>query len=321
LAAPSADPFAKNKTFLFADGEQKYQRRAIPFIGLVPSVAMRTGDFSNDAFGNPVTGLAIVNPNIIAASADPTAFPNVYFQCDSAGNPLASKPDGSQAQGTPCNKIPAGLINNIGQAMMNVYPAPNANAGSASTGYNYVNEPVRTLDETKFDARLDHTLSAKDNLFGRFSYDQAFSFVPGGAPGLAESNAFGSNERIINHARNIAIGETHGFSASMINQASLGYNRIFDHIASQGNGTCASANLVAGGIPGANLGSPVVPAFLAPIAADWSRQSWPAATGQSAIAATLRSRVERTSTLSETLSNSSVTSMTSGWGLTSATTK
>ena len=154
---------------------------------------------------------------------------------------------------------------------MNVYPAPNANAGSASTGYNYVNEPVRTLDETKFDARLDHTLSAKDNLFGRFSYDQAFSFVPGGAPGLAESNAFGSNERIINHARNIAIGETHGFSASMINQASLGYNRIFDYIASQGNGTCASANLVAGDIPGANLGSPVVPAFLAPIAADWSR--------------------------------------------------
>jgi hypothetical protein len=106
LAAPSADPFAKNKTFLFVDGEQKYQRRAIPFTGLVPSVAMRTGDFSNDAFGNPVTGLAIVNPNIIAASADPTAFPNVYFQCDSAGNPLASKPDRSQARVLPVTRFP-----------------------------------------------------------------------------------------------------------------------------------------------------------------------------------------------------------------------
>jgi hypothetical protein len=234
-------PIRKNKTFLFVDGEQKYQLHGIAFTGLVPSLAMRTGDFSNDAFGNPVSGLAIVNPNMIGASTSPAAYPNVYFQCDSAGNPLPSNPDGSQAQGTPCNKVPSGLINNIGQAMMNIYPAPNAN--NASSGYNYVNEPVRELDNTKFDGRLDHTLSGKDNLSG-------------GSPGLAESNAFGSNERIINHARNIAIGETHVFSPTMVNQASFGYNRIFDYIASQGNGTCASANIVPGGIPNANLGCP-----------------------------------------------------------------
>jgi hypothetical protein len=242
-------PIRRNKTFFFVDGEQKYQRHAIPFTGLVPSLAMRTGDFSSDAFGNPVSGIAIVNPNMIGASTSPTGYPNVYFQCDSSGNPLASNPDGSQPQGTPCNKIPSGLINPIGQAMMNIYPAPNAN--NPSSGYNYVNQPVRELDETKFDGRLDHTLSGKDNLFGRFSYDQAYSFVPGGAPGLAEANAFGSNERIRNHARNAAIGETHVFSPTMVNQASFGYNRIFDYIDSQGNGTCASANL---GIPGANLG-------------------------------------------------------------------
>ncbi len=249
-------PIRKNKTFLFVDGEQKDQLHAIPFTGLVPSLAMRRGDFSSDAFGNPVSGLAIVNPNMVGASTDPTAYPNVYFQCDSAGNPLPSNADGSPAQGAPCNKIPPGLINNIGQAMMNIYPAPNANAGNPNASYNYINEPVRSLNETKFDARLDHTLSANDNIFGRFSYDQAFSYVPGGAPGLAESNAFGSNERIINHARNIALGETHVFSASMINQASFGYNRIFDYIASQGNGTCASATIVPGGIPNANLGCP-----------------------------------------------------------------
>jgi hypothetical protein len=95
---------------------------------------------------------------------------------------------------------------------------------------------------------------SKDNLFGRFSYDQAFSFVPGGSPGFAEANAFGSNQRIINHARNAALGETHVFSPNMLNQASFGYNRIFDYITSQGNGTCASATIVPGGIPNANLG-------------------------------------------------------------------
>jgi len=244
-------PIRKNKTFLFVDGEQKDQLHGIAFTGLVPSTAMHTGDFSSDAFGNPVSGFAIVNPNMIGASTSPAIYPNVYFQCNGAGNPMPANPDGSQAHGTPCNKIPSGLISSIGQAMMNIYPAPNAN--NPSSGYNYVNEPVRELDETKFDGRLDHTISAKDNLFGRFSYDQAYSFVPGGAPGLAESNAFGSNERIRNHARNAALGETHIFSATMVNQASFGYNRIFDYIDSQDNGTCASAAL---GIPNANLGCP-----------------------------------------------------------------
>jgi hypothetical protein len=258
-------PIFKNKTFFFVDGEQKNQRHGILFTGLVPSLAMRTGDFSNDPYGNPTFGTygsgspgvqvpAIINPNMVGASADPNAYPNVYYQCDSSGNPIASNPDGSQAHGTPCAKIPGGQINNIGQAMINIYPAPNVNIGSANASYNYVNEPVRVLNETKFDVRLDNTLSSKDTTFGRFSYDQAYSFVPGGAPGLAESNAFGSNERIINHARNIALGETHVFSPSMVNQATFGYNRIFDYIASQGNGTCASNTIVPGGIPGANLG-------------------------------------------------------------------
>ena len=118
--------------------------------------------------------------------------------------------------------------------MINLYPAPNAN--NASAGINYTNQPVRQLDETKFDIRLDHTFTGTVS-FGRFSYDQAFSFVPGGSPGFAEANAFGSNQRIRNHARNIALGETHVFAANMVNQASFGYNRIFDYITSQGTGT------------------------------------------------------------------------------------
>src|SRR5277367_5761914 len=247
-------PIQKNKTFFFVDGEQKYQLHGITFTGLVPSLAQRTGDFSNDAFGaaivSPGPGIpGIVNPNMIGASTDINASPNVYFQCGANGVAAPVNPDGSQPHGTACNKVPTGAINNIGQAMINLYPAPNANGA----GYNYVNEPVRQLNETKFDIRVDHTFSAADNAFARFSYDQAFSYVPGGSPGFAEANAFGSNQHIINHARNLAIGETHVFTSTMVNQATFGYNRIFDYIASQGTGTCASYLL---GIPGANLGCP-----------------------------------------------------------------
>lgn len=249
-------PIRHNKTFFFVDAEQKDQREGITFTGLVPSLAMRSGDFSADPFGNPNTpttsnplGLAIANPNMIGASTDPTMFPNVYFQCNGAGNPIPANPDGSQAQGTPCSKIPSNLINTIGQSMLSIYPAPNAN--NAGAGYNYMNEPVRKLNETKFDVRLDQTFTSKDNAFARFSYDQAFSFVPGGAPTLAEANDFGSSENLINHARNIGVGWSHVFSPNVLNQATLGYDRIFDYIASLGNFTCDSAIL---GIPNADLG-------------------------------------------------------------------
>lgn len=226
-------PIIKNKTFFFVDGEQKFQRRGITFTGLVPTMDQRSGDFTNVATLN--------NPNV----------PNTSFKCDGAGNPIPSNPDGSQTGGTPCNKIPSGLINPIGQALVNLYPLPTP--GVSGNGINYVNSPVRKLDETKFDIRLDHSFSSSDTAFARFSYDQAVSYVPGGAPGFAESNAFGSNQGIINHGRNIALSETHIFSPTTVNQVNGGYNRIFDYITSQGTSTCASATIVPGGIPGANL--------------------------------------------------------------------
>ena len=240
-------PIVKNKTFFFVDGEQKFQREGITFSGLVPSLAMRAGDFTNDAFGNTIVDpnthqptLGIINPNTGGA-----------FQCTAGGNPIPANPNGSQTPGVPCSKIPSNLFNSIGLAMINLYPTPNANNPNGNV--NFVNSPVRALNETKFDTRVDQTFSTKDTAFGRFSYDQATSYVPGGGPtgSFAEAGFFGSNQRIANHARNIALSETHVFSAKMLNQASFGYNRIFDYILSQGTGTCASAKL---GIPGANLG-------------------------------------------------------------------
>ena len=243
FGASLGGPVKKDRTFFFVDYEQKYQRHGIPFTGLMPSAAMRTGDFSRDAFGNPVSD-PLINANATGADGNP-----VPFMCDGSGNALPSAADGTQAAGTPCRKIPQGLINPIGQKLINLYPLPNAN--NAALGYNYVNEPVRKLDEGKFDIRVDENLSTKDLLFARFSYDQATSYVPGGAPGFAEAGPFASNQGIINHGRNAAISETHVFSPTTVNQLSGGYNRIFNYITSQGSYTCKAAEL---GIPGANLG-------------------------------------------------------------------
>jgi hypothetical protein len=233
----------KDKTFFFIDYQAKRQRRGIPELGTVPTPAMMTGDFRLD----PIVSGLLTNP--YATSADPST----NFQCVPGTENLAiptAEPvnaHGGQTLGTSCNFIPSALIDPVGQAMMQLYPAANLPGSS-----NYADVPVRALNEGEFDIRLDHNFSSKDSAFARFSYDQAVSIVPGGAPGFAEANAFASNQNISNHGRNVAVSETHVFSDRTINQFNAGFNRIFNHILSFGNGSCEAAKL---GIQGADLNS------------------------------------------------------------------
>ena len=231
-------PIRKDKTFFFLDYQAKRQRHGIPFVGLVPTAAYRTGDYTLDPYGNP-NATQLNNPY--------TATP---LQCDGAGNPIPAGPGGVQAPGTNCNKIPANMIDPIGQAMINFFPLPNASNPGA--GYNYSDVPVRKLNEGEFDIRLDHNFSSKDSMFARFSYDQATSFVPGGARLLPNRMRLPATRISIITGGIVAISETHIFSDRTINQFQVGFNRIFNYILSYGNATCESAKL---GIQGADLGS------------------------------------------------------------------
>jgi len=114
---------------------------------------------------------------------------------------------------------------------------------------------VRSLDETKFDIRLDHNFSSADTVFTRFSYDQATSYVPGGGgPGsFAEASAFGSNQGSSTRAPSGHWRDPRVFP----NDREPGYVWLqsdfrLHHFAR--HGTCASSTIVPGGIPGANLG-------------------------------------------------------------------
>ena len=236
----------KDKTFFFVDYQAKRQRHGIPFTGLIPTQAMVNGDFSLDPFGTP---RGANNPFGFSDLTNP--YSGNAFECDGSGNPIPANSDGSQSGGVKtCNKIPANMINPTGKAMLGLYPVSNASNGPL--GFNYTNVPVRRLNEGEFDIRLDHNFSATDSAFARFSYDQAVSFVPGGSPGFAEASAFASTQNITNHGRNVALSETHIFSDRNINQVTVGFNRIFNHILSFGDHSCEATNL---GIQGANLDS------------------------------------------------------------------
>ena len=235
-------PIKKDKTFFFIDYQGRRQRKGVAFVGLIPTEAMKNGDYTLDPFGNPRTGF-LTNPYT------PTG-PDRAFKCDGSGNPIPANAAGLQVGGVDCNKIPANMFSATGKGMMDLYPT--SNASNAALGINFTNVPVRKLDEGEFDIRLDHNFSTKDSLFARFSYDQATNFVPGGSPGFAQPSAFASTQNISNHGRNVALSETHIFSPRTINQVSGGFNRIFNHILSFGDRSCEAANL---GIQGANLDS------------------------------------------------------------------
>jgi len=235
-------PLKKDKTFFFADYQGKRLRQGRTFVAQMPTLAMRQGDFTEPFAGvtqlyNPFS-TRMIGPNLIRDA----------FMCDGAGNPLSTNASGLQAAGTPCNKIPSSLINPIAQNMINLYPAPNV-PGTLSG--DFVNAPAKQLNEGEFDFRVDHNFSDKDSVFARFSYDQATEFLPSGAPGFANLDGFSSTQSLTDHGRNAVLSETHIFSPSRINEATAGFNRIFNHILSYGSGSCESQKL---GIPGANLG-------------------------------------------------------------------
>jgi len=251
----------KDKTFFFADYQAKRQREGITFTGFVPTAAMITPDANGNynESSNPLSITTLTNPYPYFNPATQTSTTYPFICSTATGLPVTPNPTGSLfgagSQGPDtqpgvkdCPIIPGSLINAIGAKVAQLYPAPN----STNSKFNYVNEPVRKLNEGTWDIRLDHNFSSKDSAFGRFSYDQATNFVPGGSPTWSEANAFGSNQYIDNHGRNAVVTETHVFSPNLINQATFGYSRIFNHILSYGTGSCEAANI---GIPGANLGA------------------------------------------------------------------
>jgi hypothetical protein len=245
-------PIQKDKTFFFIDYQAKMQRLGVPFTGLVPTTAMVTPDatgdynFNLDPFGNPR------GSNFFPILTNPyEKGTDTHFQCvPGTTTPEPVSGTGTQALGADCSVIPAAMVNPVAAKVIQLYPTPNA--ANVASGFNYVNQPDRKLNEGTGDIRVDHNFSNKDSIFARFSYDQATNFVPGGSPTWAEVNAFGSNQFIDNHGRNVALSETHVFSDRTINQASIGFSRIFNHILSFGTGTCEAATI---GIPGADLGS------------------------------------------------------------------
>jgi hypothetical protein len=57
------------------------------------------------------------------------------------------------------------------------FPAPNASPQITTAGA-YINTVINTIRADKFDIRIDHNISARWRLFGRYSFSDSTTFRP-----------------------------------------------------------------------------------------------------------------------------------------------
>ena len=238
FGATLGGPIVKKRTFFFGDYEGLRIRQALPQLVLVPTPAEISGDFSSFLSTTPVDALdANGNPTntpIVDCNGNPTyqgEIFNTYLTQLSGANPsgYCGVPIGTDALGNPTNKFTgnAGLntpIDPLAARLSALFPAPNVNIN----GSNFLAEPKRNEDQNNFDIRIDHKISDKDSLFGRFSYEDQPSFIPSPFNNALDGGSFQDGYQD-NSYRSAAISETHTFSSTMINEFRVGYNRINAH--------------------------------------------------------------------------------------------
>jgi Carboxypeptidase regulatory-like domain/TonB dependent receptor len=233
----------KNKTFFFFYYEG--QRNSTPsttgdfgFVS-VPTARMRVGDFSEL--------LQPGNPHLYHTIRGDVVAPTGTVFC---ANAVPAPGNDIRNCGQP-----------LSQAALNVlqaYPLPNVTGRIFD---NFATNRKEHYDRNGWGARIDHTLSQKDLIFGAYSHDTSSrardnNFPIGSSPtGNDLPSGFGAGNEFGN-SRGVRLGETHTFSPTVINDFRAGVTRVEIGIFNTGVGGAEGFNPAissALGIPGANI--------------------------------------------------------------------
>jgi hypothetical protein len=190
FGASIGGPIVENRTFFFGN----YEGSRLKALGgggqaIVPTAAMRTGDFSGVGFilRDPVTGQAF-----------------------------------------PGNRIPAERIDPSARRIMDFFfPLPNQ-PGTSNLGFGTYRQILPlSRDRERFDVRVDHELTGKDSLFVRTSWQgrdpDAFTFEStgqNGGPGLTNLGLLDRSSKAIT----LATGWTRIWSGNVVNEFRGGYS-------------------------------------------------------------------------------------------------
>jgi hypothetical protein len=224
LGGPVRIPHVYNGTdrsFFFVDYEGLRLRQERPLQAIVPTAAMRAGDFSALIDYTTATGSDCNS----APTYRGELFDTRLSQKDSAGN-ICGVPFGYDSSGNPINVIPKGRLDPLALKLLKLWPLPNLSGNGVNGAINFLTEPKVQESQNNVDVRFDHVFSEKDSGFTRYSYQ----VQPSTHPSVFQATGGGGNEPSAGFDHNfyasVAVSETHLFNPRLENEARLGYNRI-----------------------------------------------------------------------------------------------
>ncbi|MGB2671673.1 MAG: carboxypeptidase-like regulatory domain-containing protein, partial [Candidatus Acidiferrum sp.] len=233
FGATFGGPIRHNKTFFFVDYEGTRIRQAIPYISTVPTALERSSGYTNlselltqgGTTGPDLLGRTFALGQVFDPSTTRPVECGVPDPVTGLTAPCSGSPSGTQLgfvrEPFAGNIIPANRLDANAIKLLNLYPAPN----SSALFNNFASNPISSDSPNEFDVRVDHTFSEKDTIFGRFSYVDNPSFLPGPFGGIADGGSFADGDQTAK-SLNTMISESHMFSTSLVNEARVGYSRI-----------------------------------------------------------------------------------------------
>jgi hypothetical protein len=156
----------RNKLFFFAGVEWMRQNVAMGLQqAVVPTQAMRQGDFSDSAYIESLNGDDI---NLMPMN-------DAEQPVNDDGDPAFNTASAWGQDPLDSNMLSGGVINPDfidpgGQVLTNIYPLPNRDP-AANNGYNYVSDIVNPQHRTQQLVRIDYNLSDNTKLYTRFNHE------------------------------------------------------------------------------------------------------------------------------------------------------
>ena len=119
--------------------------------------------------------------------------------------------------------IPSARFDPVFAQLKELYPQPNF---ADNTRRNFVNNPPWKTDRDQLDFRYDHTLSAKDNFFVRYSHYRYDNLRAAPLPGIARGGVGNDRGLDDNDGNHLAASWSHVFSPTTINEFRLGRKHL-----------------------------------------------------------------------------------------------
>jgi hypothetical protein len=209
-------PIRKNKTFFLFSLEDLRQRAFQSNTTTVPTVLQRKGDFSQ-TFASNGQQIRIFDPF--------STRPN---------------PSGGYIRDQfPNNIVPASSINPVSANLTKFYPLPTSSGAAPTNANNYYNTGSHINDIDSWDIRVDHNLTDRQRVFGRYS-DRFSNDVPANLFPRDVTIAEGViNQK--NYMRNAVADYTYTLNPTTIVSGRLGFSRALYYYLNEGLGFLASS--------------------------------------------------------------------------------